>query len=592
MSPLLKVLAFDYDGTLTLNGTVAADTWAALGRAQAAGFILLLVTGRILDRLPDPVRESGVFSAIVAENGAVVYFRARQAVALPFGRLAASLVEALAARGIPLERGLALVATWEPHDQVVEDAVRLAGGGAVVEYNKGAVMVLPPGATKGAGLHYALSELGYSLHNTLACGDAENDRSMFVMAEVSVAVANASAGVKALADVRLPAAADKGVCGLIETLVGGALALDVGRRAEREIGLGTDERNRPVTVNASVLLRHTLGVLGASRSGKSWLAGQMLEQFSGLGYQSCVIDPEGDYRTLRALPHVLVLGADEAHFPNVATVLTIMEYAKVSLVLDFSLVSERARDDYVTALLRALRALRASRGRPHWILIDELQNLCRQEDGALAREVLACAREGGVAFVAYRPCLLPAALVRQTRHWLLTPLRLPEDLTALRSILNAQGHDGPSLCRLLPQLSRGEGVVCTSPEPSSAAGPRCVRFRALGRASPHVRHLHKYLMAPLPSSKQFYFRDERGASYGQAASLWEFREALHTLPLTSLSFHLLRGDFEGWLRAVLRDEDLAARVHKLAHAGPAGEELRVQLTELVQERYAELERLT
>lgn len=49
-----------------MNGNVAADTWAALDRAQAAGFILLLVTGCILDRLPDQVRESGVFSAIVA----------------------------------------------------------------------------------------------------------------------------------------------------------------------------------------------------------------------------------------------------------------------------------------------------------------------------------------------------------------------------------------------------------------------------------------------------------------------------------------------------------------------------------------------
>lgn len=585
MSPLLKVLAFDYDGTLTMNGTVAVDTWAALGKAQAAGFILLLVTGRILDQLPDQVRESGVFSAIVAENGAVVYFRARQAVALPFGRLPPELVGALAARGIPFERGLALLATWEPHDQTVEDAVRQAGGGAVVEYNKGAVMVLPPGATKGAGLHYALSELGYSLHNTLACGDAENDRSMFVMAEISVAVANASASVKALADVRLPAAADQGVCGLIETLVSGATAPGVGLRAEREIGLGTDDRSRPVTVNASVLLRDTLGLLGASRSGKSWLAGLLLEQLSALGYQSLVIDPEGDYRTLRALPHVLVLSGDEAHFPNVATVLTILEYAKVSLVLDFSLVGVGARDDYVTALLRALRALRASRGRPHWLLIDELQNLCRQEDSVLAREVLAYAQDGGLAFVAYRPCQLPPALLSLTRHWLLTTLRLPEDLAAIGSVLNAQGHDGASLCRLLPQLTRGEGVVCTSPE------LRCARFRGMGRASPHVRHLHKYLMAPLPSGRQFYFRDEHGASYGQAASLWEFREALHTLPLTSLSFHLTRGDFESWLRAVIRDDDLAVRIHKLLHAGLAGEELRVQLAEVVQERYAELERL-
>ncbi|THF86742.1 DUF87 domain-containing protein [Deinococcus sp. KSM4-11] len=589
---LLKVLAFDYDGTLTLDGTIALSTWAALERARAAGFVLLLVTGRILDLLPNQVRESDVFTAIVAENGAVVYFRTRRTVALPFGRVDPALVAALAARPLPLERGLALVATWEPHDRAVEDEVRRAGGGAVVEYNKGAVMVLPPGATKGAGLHYALSELGYSLHNTLACGDAENDRSMFVMAEVSVAVANASAGILALADVRLDAVADEGVRTLLDTLVSGAPALRVRTRVERESTLGTDEGGQPVTLNVGTLLRGTLGVLGASRSGKSWLAGLLLEQVSALGYQCLVVDPEGDYRTLRALPHVLVLGGDETHFPDVPTVLTIMEYAKVSLVLDFSLVGAPERDEYITALLRALRALRATRGRPHWIVIDELQNLCRQEDSVLARELLASAQEGGVAFVAYRPCQLSAALLRQTRHWLLTALRLPEDLAAIGGVLTAQGHDGAALCRLLPQLTRGEGVLCTSSEPPVAEPARCTSFRASIRASPHVRHLHKYLMAPLPSGRQFYFRDERGAAYGQAASLWEFREALHTVPVASLTFHLTRGDFEAWVRGVLRDDALAGQIRKLSHTGLTGEELRVQLVEVVQERYAELERLT
>ena len=54
-------------------------------------------------------------------------------------------------------------------------------------------MVLPLGATKGTGLAYALHELGYSPHNVAACGDAENDRSLFEVAEYAAAVANAPA---------------------------------------------------------------------------------------------------------------------------------------------------------------------------------------------------------------------------------------------------------------------------------------------------------------------------------------------------------------------------------------------------------------
>lgn len=594
----LKVLAFDYDGTLTLDGALAPATRAALERARAAGHVLLLVTGRLLDHLPAELRQGNLFAVIVAENGAVVYFPTRRAVALPFGRLAPALAEALARREIPLEHGLALVATWVPHDQVVEDVLRQAGGGAVVEYNKGAVMVLPPGATKGAGLHYALSELGYSLHDTLVCGDAENDRSMFVMAEVAVAVANASDSVKGLADVRLQRGAGEGVQELVGDLLAGRLLAGAAARPERELPLGTDPARATVSVNARDLLGGTLGIVGASRSGKSWLAGLLLEQLSGLGYQTCVIDPEGDYRTLRALPHVLVLGGDERHFPDVPSVLTLMEYAKVSLVLDLSLHAAPARDGYVSALLRGLQALRASRGRPHWLLVDEAQNLCCSPDSPLAQELLRSAREGGVAFVAYRPSQLPAALLATARLWLLTTLRLPGELETIAQVLTAQGHDGARLSQILPLLTRGEGLLCSAPDEGTLgdSAPPCalrsVRFVATARASPHIRHLHKYLMAPLPEGRQFYFRDGQGAAWGRAGSLWEFREALHTLPLASLDFHLGRGDFEAWLRTVIQDPELAAQVRKVSHLPLGGEERRACLEQAVQERYAELERLT
>ena len=64
-------------------------------------------------------------------------------------------------------------------------------------------MVMPPGATKGTGLQYALSELGYSPRNVLACGEAENDVSLFAVAELAIAIANAPDTLKELADAAL-----------------------------------------------------------------------------------------------------------------------------------------------------------------------------------------------------------------------------------------------------------------------------------------------------------------------------------------------------------------------------------------------------
>ncbi|GGM19481.1 HAD-IIB family hydrolase [Deinococcus aerophilus] len=587
----LKVLAFDYDGTLTEGEHLHPDTRAALRSAQAAGHVLVLVTGRILERLPEDIRHGDLFAAIVAENGAAVSFAGRMAVALPFGRLNPELLAALVNREVPHERGLALFATRVPHDRAVEEVLRAAGGGASVEYNKGAVMVLPPGATKGAGLQYALHELGYSLRNTLACGDAENDRSMFTMCELAVAVGNVSPSVKAVADLVLPWPNGKGVRHLIDRLLSGTLDSRTPHRPERQMVLGHNDAGEPVGVPCAALLDGNLAVLGASRSGKSWLAGLLTEQLCALGYQVCVIDPEGDYRTLRALPHMLVLGGPEGHLPEVSQIITILEYAGVSLVLDFSLYSVAARNTYTASLLRALRALRAQRGRPHWILLDELQNLCTPDAGALTRNLERCLRQGGVAFVAYRAGQLPASVLQKVRSWLLTTTQLPEDLDAVGTLLAGQGHDAVRALALLPGLARGEAALF-SPAPGDEGSPQGQRFQASPRVSLHVRHLHKYLLAPLPPERRFYFRDAGGTAHGQAASLWEFRERLNGVPPESLAYHLTRGDFEAWLRTVIHDEPLARQMHKLAHLNPTGDELRTRLTESVQERYAELERLT
>jgi HAD superfamily hydrolase (TIGR01484 family) len=52
-------------------------------------------------------------------------------------------------------------------------------------------MILPPGVNKATGLHQALKQLKFSMHNVVAIGDAENDNAMLQAAECSVAVANA-----------------------------------------------------------------------------------------------------------------------------------------------------------------------------------------------------------------------------------------------------------------------------------------------------------------------------------------------------------------------------------------------------------------
>jgi Family of unknown function (DUF5752) len=129
-------------------------------------------------------------------------------------------------------------------------------------------------------------------------------------------------------------------------------------------------------------------------------------------------------------------------------------------------------------------------------------------------------------------------------------------------------------------------------KPWNLNGKDVIKFKVGRRAVPHIRHLHKYLRAPMPESKRFFFYDlDRKSSGRSAASLWEFREALRDVSAGTLRYHLDRGDFQVWLQEVLHDEELARRIHKVASHHLEGEELRQALLDVVIERYEELEML-
>ncbi|HEY3593252.1 MAG TPA: HAD-IIB family hydrolase, partial [Polyangiaceae bacterium] len=152
------VLASDYDETLAHDSTVSESTLAAISRLTDSARKMVLVTGRTLDELLTVFPNVHVFERIVAENGAVLYnpaTRERQLLAeAPPGKFIAELT----ARGVdPIQVGDVIVATREPHETTVLATIRDLGMGHQVIFNKGAVMVLPPGVDKGTGLKAALA---------------------------------------------------------------------------------------------------------------------------------------------------------------------------------------------------------------------------------------------------------------------------------------------------------------------------------------------------------------------------------------------------------------------------------------------------
>jgi len=586
----LTVFACDFDGTLADEGQVDPATWEMLRNTRIAGMVHILVTGRTLDSIIGTGPFGELFEAIVAENGAVVHFPKRNKVVLPFGTLHPNLLQQWHALAIPLEWGMAIASTVTPHDEAVLRTLRDSRASATVTYNRNAVMILPAGATKGAGLLYALEELGYSAHNVVACGDAENDHSLFEVAELGVAVANATPDLRRAADAVLPLPAGAGVRTLLADLLDGRTPAHR-PRPERSLVLGNRASGSSVELDSFAVVETNLGILGSSGSGKSWLAGLVAEELMKQRYQVCIIDPEGDYRALGASPRTMLLGGAETPLPSVASVLNVAEWNNVSLVLDLSMYELERRYGYLCDFLRALHGLRARRGRPHYFLLDEIQNFCPPQGGDLTELLLDAMQWGGFGLVSYRPSLVARPLLERLDQLLITRLGLPEEIDTLAPWL-AHLRNGHEAVESLPSLPRGQAYLCTNlRQPSAALRAGLVRFRVGGRAIPHVRHLHKYLRTPLPEQKRFHFRTPHGQFLGMAASLWEFRERLVNLPVDSLRFHMGRGDFARWISGALNDEELARRVNEVADRSLQGETLRRVLLEVVVERYDELETL-
>lgn len=188
---LLRALATDYDGTLAHDGKVTDATLQSLQQLKDAGYRLILVTGRELNDLKATFAHLGIFDLAVLENGAVLYDPDMEELDTLIPPPPPDFIAHLAAQGLPLQIGKGIVATWEPHENVVLQTIKDMGLELQVIFNKGAVMILPSGINKATGLQSALLKIGLDPAEVVGIGDAENDHAFLDICGYSVAVSNA-----------------------------------------------------------------------------------------------------------------------------------------------------------------------------------------------------------------------------------------------------------------------------------------------------------------------------------------------------------------------------------------------------------------
>jgi len=371
-------VALDFDGTIAHDSEVPPHVVEGLRRLKDTGRKLLLVTGRELPELLAIFKPIDIFDRVVAENGALLY-RPATGERVELGEAPpAKLVALLRERGVPISVGQSIIATVEPHETVVLQCIRELGLERPVIFNKGAVMILPPGINKASGLARALGELGLSPRNLVAAGDAENDHALLDTAEYSVAVANAITTLKEAADRVTTGMRGDGVLEVIEDLIDNDLASAPPKRERRMLSIGRGPSGAEVALNPSGV---SMLVTGAHGSGKSTFTRRMLERFCTAGYQFCVLDGRGEYLDFQP---AVVFGTQEVA-PDPFEILTALEKPDVQAVVCLAAVLPARRAAFFERLNAELHSLREKTGRPHWLVIDEAQELTPRMDAQTAR---------------------------------------------------------------------------------------------------------------------------------------------------------------------------------------------------------------
>lgn len=87
-----------------------------------------------------------------------------------------------------------------------------------IDREKGYYEVLPKGSSKGEGIKMVAEYLHIPMEDTVAIGDSNNDREMLLTAGTSIAMGNATEGIKELADYVTTTVEDDGIANALKWL--------------------------------------------------------------------------------------------------------------------------------------------------------------------------------------------------------------------------------------------------------------------------------------------------------------------------------------------------------------------------------------
>lgn len=556
-------LVVDYDGTLAFGGKVKAKTIDALIAIKASGRKLILVTGRELDDLKKNFDRLDIFDRVVAENGALIYTPQIDAQHLLSKPIPAQFVAKLKTSGVtPLAIGNVIVATREPQETTVLKVIRDMGLELEIIFNKGAVMILPSGINKVTGLTAALKDLGLSIHNVIGIGDGENDHSFLRTIGLGVAVSNACESIKQSAKLMTKGAYGDGVQELIDQLLKDEYPLVT--KIRQKVTVGLDSQGNSVELNPV----DRVLIAGNSGIGKSTLATAISEKMVANDFQFCIFDPEGDYEKLEKAIDV----GERKSPPSQEQVFELLQDPLHNVVVNTLAIELTERPSFFVQLSSKLDSLKASTGRPHWLVIDEAHHLM---PAAQNHPSLPLPKEGTI-LITVHPDEIAANALKTLNVIIILGPQAPKILERVSQII------GESLPDSQVKAPSGNEALMWQRMPINTIKtikPDKPKFQ-------HKRHTRKYAEGDLDEEFCFYFRGPKNALNLKAQNLMIFLQIAEGVDDATWMHHLKKKDYSDWFRKHIKDDVLAEDAAQIeSDPSLSADQSRKAIADLVKKRY-------
>jgi hypothetical protein len=349
-------------------------------------------------------------------------------------------------------------------------------------------------------------------------------------------------------------------------LVADDMATHAKRSTRHRVTLGSSREGVSLTVSP---VEENVLIAGTSGSGKSTLAHGILEQLIDKGYQTCVIDPEGDYQSIEKM----IMFGNSQRGPTVAEVLTAMDNPSTQVIVNLVGLPLQDRPSFFFELLPQLQERRIRTGRPHRVLVDETHHLLPTK----WRATVASMRDlKGMLFVTVHPDQL-SPHVLDTVDIAVALGERPS--STLQAVANHKGLSLPPISSA--ELKPGEAVLWRV-----AAGQSPQPFMMTVSRMERRRHRRKYAEGELPPERSFYFRGPEGKLNLRAQNLIMFRQLADGVDDETWLHHLRNGDYSHWMETAIKDRSLAQVVHEVEDMPDvSAHDSRQRVASAIEERY-------